>query len=166
MVVEPGGELRLVEVPLELAGDGERDLAGLLGDDEGERVGLLADPERRAVARAVLLRELGVGGQREKAGGGRDALRLDDDGAVVQRSVRGEDADQQVEREPGVEGDAVLDVVAQALLALEDDQRPGPALGQGRRSEHDVVQEASALRGAAPKKGPRPKLASARRISG
>ncbi len=50
----------------------------LLGDDEGERVGLLADPERGAVARAVLLGQLGIGGQRQKAGCRRDALRLDD----------------------------------------------------------------------------------------
>ena len=87
--MEPHGELRLVEIPFELSADCEGDLAALLRDHEGERVGLLADPERRAVTRAVLLGELGIGGQREKAGRRRDALSLNDDRAIVQGSGRG-----------------------------------------------------------------------------
>ena len=53
-------------------------------------------PMRGAMPRAELAAQPRIDGQRQEAGGGRDAIALDDHRAVVQRRGRLEDADQQV----------------------------------------------------------------------
>ena len=78
----------------------------------------------------------GIHRQRQKAGGGRDAVALDDGRAVVQRRSGLKDARQQVVGDHRVERNAPFDVVAQADLPLDHDDRADPArrqVGRGRR---------------------------------
>ena len=98
------------------------------------------DAERGAVAGAELLGQLGVARERQEAGGGGDPVVLDDHRAVVKRRVRGEDVDEQVVRDRGVELDPVLDVVAEPLQPLDDDQRADTLGRQGRGGEDDVAE--------------------------
>ena len=78
----------------------------------------------------------GLTRQRQEARGGRDPVALDDHRAVVQRRPRLEDAQQQVVGQRGVERNAALDVVAQADVALDGDDRARPLARQHRR-RHD-----------------------------
>ena len=65
------------------------------------------------------LAQLRVHGQRQEAGGRSHAILLHDDGAVVERRSRQENALQQVVGQDRVEADAAFDVVAQADLPLD-----------------------------------------------
>jgi hypothetical protein len=62
------------------------------------------------MARPQLAIDARVGGERQEARGGGNAVALDDDRAVVQRREALKDADQQVVGQPGFEQDAALDV--------------------------------------------------------
>ena len=84
------------------------------------------------------LRELRIDRQRQKAGGRRDAIVLHDDGAVVQRRFRLKDAHEQIVGEHRVERKPRLDVVAQADLPLDDDDRARPRGRQLRRRDRDL----------------------------
>ena len=121
-----------------LAVEGNRDLPGLLGHDDRDGVVLLGQADRRAVPRAELAAQHRLHRQRQEAGGGGNAALLDDDRAVVQRRRRLEDADQQVVGHLRVERNAALDVVAQADLALEHDDRPLPARRQQAGRDDDL----------------------------
>lgn len=124
MLEQPTGQFLGVEVALERAVDGQRDLAGLLRNHDGGAVGLLADSDRRTMARAEVTVEFALLAERQETGGGCDAVALQERGAVVQRCAGAEDVAQQLARDGGVEADAALDVVAQALIRLDHDQRP------------------------------------------
>ena len=106
-----------------MARDGGLYLAALLGDDDGYRVGHLRDAERRAVARAVPARDVGLFSKRQIAAR-RDYLALvDDDRAVVQRRAGPEYRNQQLFGYVRVEQDGGAPHVLEARVALEHDER-------------------------------------------
>ena len=145
----------------------KRDLAGLFGHDDGNGVGFLGQADRGAMTRAQLATELGIDGERQKAGCRGDPVLLDDDGAIVQRRGRLEDADEQVVCHRRVERDAALDAIAQADVAFEDDDGAGAAVGQRLAAtvSSSMVSPSPSRRVKNWKKGARPKCASARRMS-
>ena len=102
-------------------------------------------------------------GQRQEAARRRDAVALHHGGAVVQRRARGEEVDQQVVRQPGVDRDAGLDEGAQPLVALDDDERAVAPRHQRLAGQHDVVDQHLARRERAT---PSAAAASARRPRG
>ena len=93
------------------------------------RIVLFGQAEGRAMPRSELLAQLWIDRQRQKARGRRDAIVLNDHGAVVERRVQLEDAHQQVVRHHGIERDAALDVIAQADLPLDGDDDRADVLG-------------------------------------
>ena len=108
---------------------GERHLAALLADRDHQRVGDLGQADGGGVAGAEAHRQLGAR-QRQERRGGEHALAVEDHRAVVQR--RGL-LEQRLDERPGelrADGDAPGDVVAEAIGARHDDQRPEPLLGQ------------------------------------
>jgi hypothetical protein len=98
-----------------------------------------------------------VSGQRKEARSGADPSLLHDDGAIVQRRAGREDAEDQIVCEQRVNRDPRLDVVAQSLLSLHDDQTPDLARRQGRGRQDQLVDERLALRAA---QEPRERIAS------
>ena len=114
-------------------------VAGLLGHDDRDRVVLFGEAERRAVPRAEIAAHQRIDRQRQETRRRRDAIALDDDGAVVQRRSRLEDARQQVVGDHRVERNAAFDVVAQADLPLEDDDRARAARGQVRGRDDELL---------------------------
>ncbi len=92
------------------------------------------------MAGAEVLRQLRVLGQGQVAGRGGDPVALDDHRAVVGRGLGNEKADQQVERHDGVEVDAVVDVVSEALQPLDDDQGADLAVGERGGRQRDLVE--------------------------
>ena len=87
------------------------------------------------MARAKILAETRIHGQRQEAGGRGDAVLLDDHRPVVQRRAVLEDRHQQVVADLGVERDAAFGVVAQANLPLDGDDGAG-ALGRQHLRRH------------------------------
>src|SRR6266446_5158184 len=75
---------------------GEGDSPGLLRDDEHDRVRFLGQAEGRAVTRAHVPRELRVAREGQEAARRGHASAADEDGAVVQRRVRQEEALEEV----------------------------------------------------------------------
>ena len=73
------------------------------------------------------------------SGGCRNAIFLNDDGSVMQRGIGRKDVDQKIVGNQGVEGDSVLDVVAQAFQPLDDDQSACSTLGHGGGRQHGLV---------------------------
>ncbi len=112
-----------VERPLDLAVQRNADAARLFGNDDRNRIVLFGQADRRAMARAEVPRELRVDRQRQKARRRGHAIVLHDDRAVVQRRLRLKDAHEQIVGEHGVERKPRLDVVPQADLPLDDDDR-------------------------------------------
>ena len=113
--------------------------ARLLGHDDRDGVVLLGEPERGAMSGAQLAAHARVDRQRQEAGRRRDAVALDDHGAVVQRRAGLEDAGQQVVGHGRIERNATLDVVAQANLPLDDDDRADAARGQRGGRHHQLL---------------------------
>ena len=74
------------DIALDLAADGNADAAGFLRDDHRDRVGLFRDSDAGAMAGAELGGEQRIHGERQEAGGGGDAVLLQNDGAVMQRA--------------------------------------------------------------------------------
>ena len=106
------------------------DLAGLFGNDHGERVGLVADAQRGSVSCAKVGVDSHLSAQGKKAGGCGDSVSAENDRAIVQRSAGREDVDQKVARDLGVEADATVGIVAQALPSFEDENRSDSSLDQ------------------------------------
>ena len=117
---------------------------------------------------AELLAQPRVDRQRQEAGRRGDPIVLDDHRAVVQRRRRLEDADEQVVGQHGVERNAALDVVAQADLPLDDDDRADPLRRQHAGRDHELLDRLVGRSRALAryrKNGARPRCASARRMS-
>ncbi len=93
----------------------------------------------RAMPRPELAAHTRVDGQRQEAGGRGDAVLLEDDRAVVQRRAGLEDRHQQVVGQLRVERDAALDVVAQADLTLDRDDRARLLRRQHRGRDDDFL---------------------------
>jgi hypothetical protein len=91
------------------------------------------------VTRPEPLRVDGHLGQRKERAGGQDRFVADDDGAVVERRPRGEDRQQQVDADVGVEHHAGLGDLLQARVPLEDDQRAVTLAGEERCCPGDLV---------------------------
>jgi hypothetical protein len=108
----------------------ERDLRGLLADHDDEGVGLLGQAERRAVAGAEALVRDGELGERQDDAGGDDGVALDEHGAVVERSVGREQADDEVGGDARLDAGAGLGVFIEADVALDGDDRADLGAGQ------------------------------------
>jgi hypothetical protein len=65
----------------------KRNLAALFGHDHGTASDSSVSPIAAPMARAEIAIELRIDRQRQEAGGRRDAILRDDDGAVVQRRL-------------------------------------------------------------------------------
>ena len=91
------------------------------------------------MTRAEIAADARVHRERQEARSGRDAIALNDHGAVVQRRAWLKDARQQVVGDHRVERDAALDVVAKADLPLEDDDGAGAARGEVGRGGHQLL---------------------------
>jgi hypothetical protein len=133
------------QVAGELALDRDRDPAGLLADDERDGVGLLGDADRRPVAGAHRLRERRVVREGQEAARGGDAVVLDDDRAVVEGRAGIEEGFEELAGEGGVEAAAVLDVLAQADVALDGDQGADAVLGELDGGVGELVDDAARL---------------------
>ncbi len=114
----------------------------LLADDQQHRVGLLAQAQRRPVAHSHVdagrLRRLA---ERQLAGGGGDAARTEDHGAVVQRAALGEDGPEQRRRHLGVHGFAGMHVGGQRHLPLDGDQGADALARQGGGGVGQLVRD-------------------------
>ena len=119
---------------------GHGDAAGLLGDHQGEAIGLFGDADGGTMPRAQLAREGGVGGQREEAGGGRDTVLLNDDGAIVQGQAGLEDGNQNIAGDAGFQGHAAFHEGAQADVAFQDDERADFLVGEVLHRHHDFAE--------------------------
>src|SRR5215469_13512367 len=118
------------EVALNGSGGCDADVAGFFGDDDHNRICLFRDSDACAMTRPELRGKLRVGGEREEACRRSDAVLLDDDGAVVQRSVLEKDGGEQIVRQIAVDSDAAVNVVAEVVLALDDNECASPILGE------------------------------------
>jgi hypothetical protein len=127
----PGGADAVeVDVAGEAAAVGEGDLRRLLADDDDERVGLLGQAERGAVPRAEALVGDGELRERQDHAGRDDGVALDEHGAVVERAVGREQADDEVGADARLDAGAGFGVFVQADVALDGDD--GADLGAGQ----------------------------------
>src|SRR5579862_4494201 len=83
-------------IRLQIAAPGDRHLPGFLGYHYRQSVGLFGNSDGRAMAGAQPSLHHRIGGERKKAGGRRDAIALDDDGAVMQRPTLVKDGAQEI----------------------------------------------------------------------
>src|ERR1700691_4259202 len=118
------------EVPFNFPADGHADAAGFFGNDYGNGVGFLGDTNTGAVPSSELRGQHGIHGQRQEAGGGGDAVPLNDDGAIVQRRTGAENGGQQVVGKMGIQWYSALDIGAQTDLTLDHHQRAGLVLAK------------------------------------
>ena len=130
--MEDGVEASDVLAAQDAAVVGDGYLARLLTDDYRHGVADLADTQRGAVAQAHLPVGEAAGGQGQHAGRGHQPVLAHDDGSVMQLSMLVEDGQEQFGRRLGVEDDAGVDVLLQAGVLLEDDQRAVPPLGEAQ----------------------------------
>ena len=87
-----------------------------------------------------------IDGQRQKTRRGGDAVFLNDHRAVMERRRGQKNALQQIVAEHRVETDAAFDVVAQADLPLDRDDRADPLLRQQRRGDGELFDRLLDLR--------------------
>jgi len=125
-----------------------RDDAGLLGDDDGDCVADLGDAERGPMAQPHLpVGDGAPGGERHHAGGGGEAVALQDDGPVVQRRIRVKRLQEQLSADGRVESDARVGVILQPHLPLDDDEAAMAALGEALGGGGDGVNHRLHVRG-------------------
>src|SRR5215467_14282837 len=139
-----------LEAPLH----GEGDPARLLRHHEDDGVRLLAEPEGRAMPRPHGAPELRVARQRQEAARCGHAPGADEDGPVVQRRVREEEALQEIGRDEGIEGYTELSVVAQAGGPLQHHETADALGGQRLRRLHHLVEEMTLLLAPRARRGP------------
>ena len=123
----------------QFAVDRQRDLARLLRDDDDDRVADLAHADTRAMARALVLAELRVLRQRQKASRRRNAVVRNDDSAVVQRRLVEENVFEQALRNDRVDLHTRFHNIAELCRALDDHQRTRAIARHIARRDADVV---------------------------
>src|SRR5260370_730195 len=133
------------DLQIDEAVHGHGDPAGLLGYDQRDAIGLFGDTDGRPVAGTEVGGYLRVRGQRQKAGGCRDAVPLNDHGAVVKCAERLENRAQQIAGNQRIQPDAALDEGPQPNFSLHHDQRTGLLLRELAQSEEDLVGDLAAL---------------------
>src|ERR1700736_2343923 len=109
-------------VQLDVALPSHRDSAGFFGNDESDTIRLLGDADGGTVPRSQVARQQWICGEWEKTGRGRNAIAMDNYGAIMQRAERLENRAQQVARHLGVKRDSTLDESSHTDLALHHDQ--------------------------------------------
>ena len=99
---------------------------GFLRDDDDDGIGLLGQPDRRAVPRAQRHRQPLVLCKRKDAARCRDAVVLDDNGAVVERARYREDRLEKLRCDARIHFCPRIYIVPQPHVLLEDDERAEP----------------------------------------
>src|SRR5688572_31105025 len=88
---------------------------------------------------AELAADARIDEERQKTCRSGNTVALDDGSAVVERRSRQKDAREQIVGDQRVEGNAPFDVVTQADLALDHDNRAGPPRRQVGRGDHQLL---------------------------
>jgi hypothetical protein len=134
-----------IDVSIQPAIHGERNLSTLLRDDDRDGIRLLGNADAGAVACA----ELGIGqvlAKGKNTPGSEYPVATDDNRSVVQRRVREEDVDQELLCEGRIEGDATIRVVLKTRFTLDDDEGTIMEPGQLRDSLGNLLDRFLRLR--------------------
>ena len=97
--------------------------AGFLGDNNDYRVAILSDTNGGSVARAEGLSDFLTTGEREDAGGMRDAFAVDDNATIVQRTIGEKNGFNDLRGGPTIHLHRGVNVMMNIHRALNDDQR-------------------------------------------
>jgi hypothetical protein len=116
-------ERSMVEVLVKHALPRRRDRSIFLGNDDDERVALLSDAQGRAMPRPVSELRVFRRREREERAGDDNPIATDDDGTVMQRPARREDAHEQLRRDERIDWLGHIFVRAERLGSFDRDER-------------------------------------------